>query len=297
LLLLRWSGARRGEIARLTLDCLDAYPDGHPRLRIPVGKTYTERIVPLHPQAAEPLRQLIDLALAGNAAARHDPSVGKPVRLVFVHRGKPMGRHYLFSEPLGIACRQAGLLDGQGRPTVTPHRFRHTVGTQLAEGGARIQTIMAILGHRSAQMSATYSRVSDPIVKEQYERIIARDGRIAGPAAEALLANRLDEATVDWLKTNFLKTELELGHCLRLPQEGPCECDLYLRCSKFFTTSEYAPRLRARLTCEQQLIDDAVERGWPRELERHTAISRRLCELLADLGELIDPALQAASAG
>ncbi len=57
LLLLRWSGARRGEILRLTLDCLDTYPDGHPRLRIPVGKTYTERMVPLHPQAADPLRQ------------------------------------------------------------------------------------------------------------------------------------------------------------------------------------------------------------------------------------------------
>src|SRR5256886_4971686 len=38
LLLLRWSGARRGEIARLTLDCLDAYPDGHPRLRIQIGR-------------------------------------------------------------------------------------------------------------------------------------------------------------------------------------------------------------------------------------------------------------------
>ncbi len=79
-----------------------------------------------------------------------------------------MSRHYLFEEPLAIVCRQVGLVDGQGRPTVTAHRFRHTVGTQLAEGGARIQTIMAILGHRSAQMSATYSRVSDPIVKEQY---------------------------------------------------------------------------------------------------------------------------------
>jgi hypothetical protein len=118
-------------------------------------------------------------------------------------------------------------------------------------------------------MSATYSRVGDPIVKEQYEHIIAAGGRVAGPAAEALIAKRLDDATVDWLETNFLKTELELGHCLRLPQEGPCGCDLYVRCSKFFTT--------------------AVERGWPREVERHTAISARLCELLADLGELTDP--------
>jgi integrase len=51
-----------GEVLRLTRDCLDTYPDGHPRLRIPVGKTYTERMVPLHPQAADPLRQLIALA-------------------------------------------------------------------------------------------------------------------------------------------------------------------------------------------------------------------------------------------
>ncbi|MBE1609780.1 hypothetical protein [Actinopolymorpha pittospori] len=56
-----------------------------------------------------------------------------------------------------------------------------------------------------------------------------------------------------WLQTNFLKTELELGHCLRLPAEGPCECDLMLSCSKFLTTSDYAPRLRARLAVEDQL--------------------------------------------
>lgn len=64
-LLLRWSGARRGEISRLDLDCLDAYPDGYPRLRIPVSKTYTERMIPLHPQAADELRDLIARPAAG----------------------------------------------------------------------------------------------------------------------------------------------------------------------------------------------------------------------------------------
>ncbi|MER6316436.1 tyrosine-type recombinase/integrase [Streptomyces sp. NPDC001581] len=285
LLLLRWSGARRGEIARLPIDCLDAYPDGYPRLRIPVGKTYTERMIPLHPQAADALRNLIQTAKDGNAAARHDPWDQRPVRYVFMRRGKPMGRFFLFDDALEIACSRAGLVDGDGNHTVTAHRFRHSVGTQLAEGGAQIQTIMAILGHRTAQMSATYSHISDPVLKEQYEKVIAAGGRIAGPAAETLLANQLDEATVHWLKTNFLKTELELGHCLRTPAEGPCECDLYLRCSKFFTTSEYAPRLQARLLTEQQLIQDATERGWPREAERHTAIIGRIRELLADLGE------------
>ncbi|MFF4364169.1 hypothetical protein ACFY1U_50180 [Streptomyces sp. NPDC001351] len=112
--------------------------------------------------------------------------------------------------------------------------------------------------------------------------------RLAGPAAEELLASRIGEDTLNWLKTNFFKTELELGHCLRAPAEGPCECDLYLRCSKFLTTSEYAPRLRSRLAREQQLAQDAVERGWPREVERHNAIASRIGQLLTDLGESQD---------
>ena len=58
LLVARWSGARRGEICRLAVDCLDVYPDGTARLRIPAGKTLKERVVPLHEEAAEALRTI-----------------------------------------------------------------------------------------------------------------------------------------------------------------------------------------------------------------------------------------------
>jgi Phage integrase family len=182
-------------------------------------------------------------------------------------------------------CTAAGFLDQRGVPTVSAHRFRHSVGTQLAEGGARIQTIMAILGHQSPAMSLIYSRLSDPEVRRQYEEALSHGTRIAGPAAETLLTGKLDTEAVHWLQTNFFKTELELGHCLRLPAEGPCECDLVLTCPKFLTTSEYAPRMRARLDTEDQLIADAEQRGWPREVERHQATKRRLQQLLADLDE------------
>ena len=36
-------------------------------------------------------------------------------------------------------------------------------------------------------------------------------------------------------------------------------------------------------------MQNTVERGWPREAERHTAISGRICELLTDLGESTQP--------
>jgi hypothetical protein len=75
---------------------------------------------------------------------------------------------------------------------------------------------------------------------------------------------------------------LVLGHVLRLVL-------LRVRCAKFVTTGEYSPRLRARLEVEQQLVQDADERGWTREVERHTAIAGRLTGLLTELGETTDP--------
>jgi integrase len=287
LIVARWSGARRDEIRRLAIDCLDTYPDGHPRLRIPVGKGHAERMIPLHPQAAEALHPVMELARQQQARPRFDPSAGRTVQHVFLVRGKLLSNAFLFDLSLAAACTAAGLVDSAGKPAISAHRFRHTIGTQLAEGGARLQTIMAVLGHRTPNMAIIYASLSDPTVKQQYQDALDHhlgpNVTLAGPAADALREHRLDPDAVSWLQTNFLKTELELGHCLRTPAEGPCECDLVLTCSKFLTTSEYAPRLRARLAVEQQLIDDAIARGWQREIERHTATKSRIERLLEDL--------------
>jgi integrase len=289
LIVARWSGARRSEIRWLAVDCLDAYPDGHPRLRIPVGKGYTERSIPLHPEAANVLQPLIDLAGKHAARGQYDASAGRAVNHIFTLRGKLLSNGFLFDLSLKAACTAAGLIDPDGRPMISAHRFRHTIGTQLAEGGARLQTIMAVLGHRTPHMSLIYASLSDPTVKQQYQdaldRHLGSEISMAGPAADALRNHRLDPEAVSWLQTNFLKTELELGHCLRLPQEGPCECDLVLTCSKFLTTSDYAPRLAQRRRLELTLVQDAIERGWNREVERHQSTADRLQHLLDDLDQ------------
>lgn len=242
-------------------------------------------ILDLHNIANELTEKGVKLSWGG----QHDASSGRAARYVFVVRGKLLSNVTLFDLSLKAACTAAGLVDSRGRQTITPHRFRHTIGTQLAEGGARLQTIMAVLGHKSPNMSIVYSTLSDPTVKQQYQDIItARPGldvTLAGPAAEALREHRLAPEAVSWLQTNFLKTELELGHCLRLPAEGPCECDLMLTCSKFLTTSDYAPRLRTRLATEHQLMEDAQARGWDREAERHQRTAYRVEALLDELGD------------
>ena len=68
-----------------------------------------------------------------------------------------------------------------------------------------------------------YARCStaDPTFKQQYQDALDRhlgpEVNLVGPAADALREHRLDPEAVAWLQTNFLKTELELGHCLRTP--------------------------------------------------------------------------------
>lgn len=144
---------------------------------------------------------------------------------------------------------------------------------------------MKVLGHKSPGMSMTYTHISDPTVLADYQAVLQPCATIAGPLADTLRSGQLDQDALDWLKTNFYKTELELGRCLRLPQEGPCECDLYLTCAKFVTTPQYAPRLRERLCVEQQLVSDAETRGWEREIQRHQRIADRITGLLDDLSE------------
>jgi len=285
LLVARWSGARRTEIRKLHLDCLDTYPDGTPRLRLAAGKALKERTVPLHEEAADAIRTLAALRQMQHDRGIHDSDLGRPVRYLFLRNGGLAGPDYLFANPLRAICQGLGILNGVGKPAIHPHRFRHTLGTQLAEKGARVQTIMKVLGHKSPGMSMTYTHISDPTVLADYQAVLKPGAVIAGPLADTLRSGQLDQDALDWLKTNFYKTELELGRCLRLPQEGPCECDLYLTCAKFITTPKYAPRLRERLCTERQLITDARDRGWEREIERHQRIADRITGLLDDLGE------------
>lgn len=286
LLIARWSGARRGEIRRLSVDCLDDYPDGTPRLHIPTGKTYQERMIPIHEEAAAAIRAL--QALRKGERGFSDPKTGVVTRYLFVHQGMLLSATYLFEEALKKACTVAGLVTTEGKSTITAHRFRHTVGTQLARRGARLRTIQKILGHESPEMSMVYLGISDEDVRQDYQAVLGSGAIIAGPGAELIRSGELAADEVNWLKSNFLKTELELGRCLRLPQEGPCECDLYLTCAKFVTSPEYAPRLRRRRKREMELVEDAMSHGWQREVERHQCTIRRLEQLLKDLGEPID---------
>jgi hypothetical protein len=60
-------------------------------------------------------------------------------------------------------------------------------------------------------MSLIYARISDREVLRDYQAVLGPGAAIAGPFAETLRSGGLSPEAVDWLKTTFFKTELELG--------------------------------------------------------------------------------------
>lgn len=126
--------------------------------------------------------------------------------------------------------------------------------------------------------------MSNPGILREYKSVLDPGAVITGAGAEAVRSGSLGAAAVHWLKTNFLRTELEVGRYLRLPSEEPCECELYLSCSRVVTTLTYVPRLRERDRLELSLVEDARARSWDREVERHRAVARRIEQLLSNPG-------------
>jgi integrase len=162
------------------------------------GKTRRERLVPLHEEAAAAIRSIQTTRPLERGF--RDPLTGVVVRRLFVHHGKPFSNYYLFDTGLALACQAAGLVNIDGRPTVTAHRFRHTVGTQLAERGAKLHTIMQVLGHTSASMAMVYAHISDQEVLRDYQAVLGSGATLAGPYAETLRTGGLSTDEMDWPK-------------------------------------------------------------------------------------------------
>ena len=87
-----------------------------------------------------------------------------------------MTADYLFEQSLARACAQAGLVTSAGKPTITAHQFLHTVGTELAEGGARLHTIMKMLGHTRALPHSRCSRAANQHSGPRFPEILGRAG-------------------------------------------------------------------------------------------------------------------------
>ena len=84
----------------------------------------------------------------------------------------------LFREPIGAAMRPdaineviAACARRAGIEHVTPHRLRHAVGSNLADAGAGLDEIAALMGHASMSSSQVYLHPDPARLREAVDRV------------------------------------------------------------------------------------------------------------------------------
>jgi hypothetical protein len=113
-----------------------------------------------------------------------------------------------------------GLHDETGQLVqVTPHQFRHTLGTRLINQDVPQHVVQKLLGHASPQMTARYATIHDATVRAAFDDYQQRRVDVHG--------HRLDfdpdaaAADAEWVKHNLARVAASLpnGYCGRPPQQ------------------------------------------------------------------------------
>ena len=148
LALLVFAGLRRGEVLRARLEDLTGARGG-PRIEIRQSKGGSARAVPLDRRAA--------FYIAAYRQFRTD----RRSPFLFCSAPKPWDTPETFRAiaPLGGDAPERDLTllaEEAGTRKVTPNLCRHTFGTALADAGAGIHEIKALMGHRRLESAAPY---------------------------------------------------------------------------------------------------------------------------------------------
>jgi len=269
----RRAGLRIGECLDLTLACVVDYGATGSWLQVPLGKLATERSVPLDSGTVE----ILDAWMAerGTQRALPHPRTGKPTDFLFVEHGHQLGAVRV-RNALNRAANVAGLTG------VTPHRLRHTYGTELINAGMSLPGLMALLGHVTPEMTLRYATLASPTLRDAYDQAIGKLRRRipVAPAGRPAIPER-----VAWLHSEYLKTRLAAGYCSRhLTAEACPYANVCETCDNFTPTPEFAPVLAAQLHDIRGLRDDASQRDWTTEVDRHTRVINDLETHLRRLG-------------
>lgn len=283
LLLARAVGLRIGELLDLELDCVHEIAGHGSWLKVPLGKLDTERMVPLDDETVALIDRITTTRSTGRPIAH--PRTRRPTQFLFTHHGRRLSQNAVRAE-LARSATTAGI------GHVTPHQLRHTYATALVNAGVSLQALMALLGHVSAEMSLRYAHLFDATVRVEYERALTlaknRIGPMPTPTGRTTIAvtsNTCSSAcsdSDDWREAPVIKSRLAGGHCLRATAQGACPyANICEHCPSFNTDTASIAILTAQRIDTAALANDAEQRGWIDEAERHRKLLARLDTLIA----------------
>jgi integrase len=230
------TGMRQGEFLDLTADCTVQIGENY-WLRVPLGKMHNDRYIPLHQEVKDLLDEWI----------KQSPPK-KPYDFLFTLHGCRLGRSRVTAAVERV--RKAACI----KEHISPHRLRHTLATLAINRGMPLESIAALLGHRSLSMTMVYARIGNRTVQQEYSQVSQHLEE---------LCNRVDllnpqPAPVEGSQMRRLRQDhwrmLGNGYCTR-PDGVPCEYETICEsCPCFSTTIEFLPVL-------QKQKQDAEDKG------------------------------------
>jgi integrase len=271
-------GLRVGDACKLPADCVVRDRDGQPYLRYYNHKMKREALVP------------VDDELVAEIGRQRQRTAGRWPGGTPVLFPRPT-RNIDGSRPVDGDAYRGGLrrwlehcdIRGEdGQPIrITPHQFRHSLGTTLINRDVPQHVVQKILDHESAEMTAHYARLSDTTVRRHWEA--ARKVNIRGETVSLDRAGPLAEAA--WAKQRVSRATQALpnGYC-QLPVVKTCpHANACLTCPMFVTTPEFLPQHRAQQQDVLQIITRAEASGHARLAEMNKQVAGNLGKIITAL--------------
>jgi integrase len=273
-------GLRVSDALQLSTDCVVPDADGAPYLRYVNHKMKRDALVPIDEQ----LCGMLDQQRARNNARW--PAV-TPV--LFPRPTKNVdGLCPVASSTYRLALyrwlERCEIRDEHGRPVrLTPHQWRHTLGTQLINRDVPQEVVRRILDHDSHAMVAHYARLHDTTVRRHWEK--ARKVNATGQAVTLDPDGPLAEAA--WAKHRLARVTQALpnGYC-GLPVQNSCpHANACLTCPMFITTPEFLPQHREQRRQVVHILSAAQAHGQQRLAEMNQQVLNNLDAIITALAE------------
>jgi integrase len=292
-----FAGLRSDEVSRLRLGCVrwqreevhGATPSpGHSfkeavcLLDVPTNKTGMAFTKPVDP--------LVGQAIAGWEAVRPaqpamlDRRTGERVQFLFCYRATRVAKEYLNAGLIPALCRKAGVPLSDVRGRITSHRARATIASQLynAKEPMTLFELQAWLGHRSAETTQYYARITPTTLAKAYTDAgyFSRNVR----TIDVLLDREVIESGAAATGTPWQYFDLGHGYCTysffeQCPHRMACaRCDFYLPKS-----STKGQLLEAKGNLQRMLAAIPLTEEERAAVEEGTTALDHLLERLADV--------------
>ena len=158
LLLTRATGIRIGECIHLAVDCLRSLGQDQWALHVPLGKLYTERLVPVDEDGRQIITRILDLR-----ALTPSSTLAKSTGWLLPRSGGFASSYQTLCKALSRAAERAAC-----STRVTPHRLRHTFATEMLRLGVSLPALMQLLGHNDISMTLRYLQVTQHDLQREF---------------------------------------------------------------------------------------------------------------------------------